>query len=107
MTRLLACFVLCTFLALAACTDRTELVGRYAASHVGLSGQVDVVMVLGEDGSGKWEIEGEVLQFSWSVRPGVVTVHTRDGAVVEGVIEGENVRLDVPGVGELFFVRGK
>lgn len=96
-----------TILALAACSDRTEFVGRYEASHLGRSGQVDVVMVLGEDGSGKWEIDGEVLSFSWTVRPGVVTVHTRDGAVVEGMVEGDNVRLDVPGVGKLLFVRGK
>lgn len=94
-------------LALAACSDRSGQVGRYEASHSGLSGQVDVVMILGDDGSGKWEIEGEVLPFSWSVRPGVVTVHTRDGAVVEGKIEGDNVLLDVPGVGKLLFVRGK
>jgi len=105
--RLLSRLLLFACLALAACSDRAELVGRYEASHEGLSGQVDVVMVLDEDGSGKWEIEGEVLSFSWSVRPGLVTVHTRDGAVVEGMVEGDNVRLDVPGVGTLLFVRGK
>lgn len=107
MMRLLSWLFLFAFLVLSACTSRTELVGRYEASHAGLSGQVDVVMVFDEDGSGKWEIEGEVLPFSWSVRPGVVTVHTRDGAVVEGMVEGDNVRLDVPGVGTLLFVRGK
>jgi hypothetical protein len=36
-----------------------------------------------------------------------LTVHTRDGAVVEGTIQGDNVLLDVPGVGKLLFVRGK
>ena len=107
MMRLFTRLLFFTILALAACSDRTEFVGRYEASHLGRSGQVDVVMVLGEDGSGKWEIDGEVLSFSWTVRPGVVTVHTRDGAVVEGMVEGDNVRLDVPGVGKLLFVRGK
>jgi len=105
--RLLSWPLLLVFFALAACSSRAELVGRYEASHTGLSGQVDVVMVLGEDGSGKWEIEGEVLPFSWTVRPGGVLIHTRDGAVVEGLVEGDNVRLDVPGVGKLFFMRGK
>lgn len=99
--------LLVSFLALAACSDRAQLVGRYDATHAGLSGQVDVVMVLGEDGSGKWEIEGEVLAFSWTVRSEGLAVHTRDGAVVEGTIEGDNVLLDVPGVGKLLFVRGK
>jgi hypothetical protein len=34
-----------------------------------------------------------------------VQVYTRDGAVVVGTMEGGNVRLDVPGVGRLLFVR--
>jgi hypothetical protein len=102
-----SCLVFFALLALAACSDRTELVGRYEASHSGLSGEVDVVMILGEDGTGKWEIEGEVLSFSWTVRSEGILVHTRDGAVVEGMVEGEDVRLDVPGIGKLLFVRGK
>jgi len=89
------------------CSGKPELSGRYEATHNGLSGAVDVVMILGEDGSGKWEIGGEVLPFSWFGSPGVLNVHTREGAVVEGVVEGGNVRLDVPGVGKLLFVRGK
>jgi hypothetical protein len=99
--------LLVSILTLAACSDRAQLVGRYDASHAGLNGQVDVVMVLGEDGSGKWEIEGEVLAFSWIARSEGLTVHTRDGAVVEGTIQGDNVLLDVPGIGKLLFVRGK
>jgi hypothetical protein len=89
------------------CSSRPDLAGRYEASHTGPSGPVNAVMTLAEDGSGKWEIGGEVLPFSWVVREGALNVHTRDGAVVEGVIEGGNVRLDVPGVGTLDFVRGK
>ncbi len=89
------------------CSSRPDLAGRYEASHTGPSGPVNAVMTLAEDGSGKWEIEGEVLPFSWAVREGALNVHTRDGAVVEGVIDGGNVRLDVPGVGKLDFVRGK
>lgn len=104
MKKIFACLVLLVCLA---CSSRTDLAGRYAASHAGPAGPMEVVMVLGEDGSGKWEIEGEVLPFSWTVRPGMLNVHTRDGAVVEGTVEGGNVRLDVPGVGKLLFVRGK
>jgi len=90
-----------------ACSSRTDLAGRYLAQHQRPDGTVEVVMVLGEDGSGKWEIEGEALPFVWSVRQGMLNVHTKDGAVVVGAAEGGNVRLDVPGVGKLLFVRGK
>ncbi len=88
-----------------ACSNRTELDGRYEALHHGPGGKVAAVMTLADDGSGKWEIEGEVLPFSWSVTPGGLRVHTRDGAVIEGFIEGGAVRLDVPGVGMLLFRR--
>ena len=104
MKRIFPWFLLLVCLA---CSSRVDLVGRYQASHKGPSGAVEVAMVLGEDGSGKWEIEGEVLPFSWTAGPGMLNVHTREGAVVEGVVEGGNVRLDVPGVGKLLFVRGK
>jgi hypothetical protein len=88
-----------------ACSGPSDLPGRYEATHSGLSGPVGVIMVLGEDGSGKWEIGGEELPFSWSGQQAGVRVHTRDGAVVEGVLEGRDVRLDVPGAGKLLFVR--
>ncbi len=89
-----------------ACSGQSDLSGRYRAKYEGLSRPVEVVMILGDDGSGKWEIGGEVLPFLWSVRGGGLNVHTREGAVVEGVVDGANVRLDVPGVGKLVFTRG-
>lgn len=88
-----------------ACSGSSDLPGRYEAAYSGLSGPVEVVMILTEDGSGKWEIEGEELPFSWFGQSGGVRVHTRDGAVVEGVLEGRDVRLDVPGAGKLLFAR--
>ncbi len=88
-----------------ACSGPSDISGRYEAVHSGLSGPVEVVMVLAADGSGKWEIEGEELPFSWFGQAGGLRVHTREGAVVEGVLEGRNVRLDVPGAGKLLFVR--
>lgn len=102
MKKLMAWLLL---LACLACSGRGDLAGSYEARHEGPGGPVTAGMVLGEDGSGKWEIGGEVLNFSWTAVPGGVRVHVRDGAVVEGVIEGGNVRLDVPGVGHLLFVR--
>ena len=87
------------------CAAPTDLAGRYEARHEGLSGPVEVVMILGEDGAGKWEIGGEVLNFSWFPQADGVRVHTREGAVLDGAREGRNLRLDVPGVGRLIFER--
>lgn len=87
------------------CASGAELAGSYEARHESPGGAVVAVMVLGDDGSGKWEIGGEVLPFSWSAETGGLRVHTRDGAVVVGAVEGGDVRLDVPGVGKLLFRR--
>lgn len=88
-----------------ACSQGQDLAGSYTARYTGLSGPVGVIMVLGEDGSGKWEVEGEAVAFSWRARSGALTVHTREGAVLEGVVESGGLRLDVPGAGKLLFVR--
>lgn len=92
-------------LACLSCSGRTDLAGRYEARHEGPGGTVTAVMVLAEDGGGKWEIGGEVLNFSWTEASGGVHVHTRDGAVVEGALEGRDLLLDVPGVGKMLFAR--
>ena len=94
-----------TLLACLSCSGRADLVGHYETRHEGPDGAVTVVMVLAEDGSGKWEIGGEALNFSWTPVADGVRVHTRDGAVVEGVLEDGDLRLDVPGVGKLLFAR--
>jgi hypothetical protein len=92
---------------LLACGGNAEISGDYAASHQGLSGPVDVRMTIEPDGNGRWEIGGENMPFLWSVRSGILTIHAREGAVVEGRREGDDLRVDVPGVGQVLFVRRK
>lgn len=87
------------------CSPLSDLPGAYQADHQGLNGKVRVVMVMAEDGSGKWEISGENVPFLWRERAGVVLIHTREGGVVEGQVESRGLRMDVPGVGKLLFVR--
>jgi len=99
----LACMIV--LVCLACSGSSPDLAGRYQADYSGLSGPVTVVMVLGEDGSGKWEIFGEELLFSWVASDGGLRVHTREGAVVEGLARDGELHLDVPGVGELRFRR--
>lgn len=92
---------------LAACGGAENVSGDYAASHQGLSGQVDVRMTIEADGTGRWEIGGEHMQFVWTLRSGILTIHAREGAVVEGRREDDDLRVDVPGVGQVLFVRRK
>lgn len=92
---------------LCACGGAADISGDYAASHQGLSGPVDVRMTIAADGNGRWEIGGEHMPFLWSLRSEILTIHAREGAVVEGVREGDALRVDVPGVGALLFVRRK
>lgn len=98
--------LLILFLSLS-CSRPSDLAGNYSASHNGLSGKVEIGMRLVEDGSGKWEIGGEELGFTWSERSGLLLIHTREGGVVEVRVEGDALRMDVPGVGLVVFARLK
>lgn len=101
-------FALLTLLALfVSCSRPSDLAGDYSASHNGLSGKVDIRMRLTEDGSGKWEVAGEELAFTWSEQSGLLIIRTRDGGVVEVRVEGATLKVDVPGVGTVPFVRFK
>lgn len=88
-----------------ACSASSDVKGEYAAAFSGLSGEVDVLMALYPDGSGEWEVGGESVPFLWSEEGDIVTVHVRGGGVVEASVEGHGLRVDVPGVGNLFLVR--
>lgn len=90
-----------------ACGGGVDISGEYAASHQGPSGPVDARMSIEADGNGRLEIGGEHMPFLWTLRSDVLTIHAREGAVVEGLREGDALRVDVPGVGKLLFVRRK
>lgn len=94
-------------LLLCACGGGADIDGDYAAAYQGPAGPVDVRMSLKTDGKGLWEIDGEQMPFMWTMRSGVLTMHAREGAVVEGRRENDDLRVDVPGVGRLLFVRRK
>lgn len=90
---------------LTGCSRPADLAGGYEADHQGLSGQVRIVMTLADDGSGKWEVSGETMPFLWRERGGLLLIHTREGGVVEGRVESRGLRMDMPGVGTVLFVR--
>lgn len=90
-----------------ACAGSDDISGNYGAAHQGPHGAVDVGMTIAADGSGRWEIGGESMPFVWTLHGEVLTIHAREGAVVEGRHEGQSLQVDVPGAGRLRFIRRK
>lgn len=62
-------------------------------------------MVLNADGSGKWEIGGEAMPFVWLPHEDTVTVHSKEGGVVEGRLEQHGLNVHIPGIGNVLLER--
>lgn len=102
---LLAALALCLALAAAfapGCSDRDELVGKYEAA-AGQDGPV--VLVLEGNGEGEWRVQNQSVTFTWEALPREIRLHTKDGGVIAGRRQDQNILVDLPGVGEFVFTR--
>ncbi|MGE4191865.1 MAG: hypothetical protein AB7E51_00600 [Pseudodesulfovibrio sp.] len=80
--------------------DRDTLPGDYSARN----GEIEIRLRLGKDGKGVWSTDTDEIPFKWSRRDeGHIWLHTVAGGVIPGTIEGEDIRLTLPGVPPLVF----
>lgn len=96
--------ILCTILLLlAACSrNKDDVAGKYTARN----GDTEIVLTLDKDGKGVWSTDMDEIRFKWSLRKNDrIWLHTREGGVIQGVIEDGGIRLTLPGVEELVFQR--
>lgn len=100
MTRRELLFLLLLPAATACAPDRDPLAGKYSASN----GDVEVELILGKDGKGTWSTDTDEISFKWSRRDSSrIWLHTVSGGVIEGTVEGSDIRLYLPGVAPLVF----
>jgi hypothetical protein len=89
----------------ASCGGSSPVAGRYEAVRgEGDQGRT-IVLELEEAGRGAWNADAESIAFKWDVRGTEVLLHTRGGGVIRAVIRGQDLVVDLPGVGELLFRR--
>ena len=97
--------VICMPLLLWHCDRHDNLVGRYRAVDQGLQDGISATLELQANGKGIWSIETDNAPFRWTLHQQFIRLHTQAGGIIEGVIDGERIRIDMPGSGLIVFER--
>jgi len=98
--------LLCLLLLLSGCgPDHESLAGRYHARRDQSATPPAVYLVLEEDGSGSWTVQGGVeMPFSWSQEQDKVVLRTKTGGILAGKRQGDAIILQLPGSPTMTFV---
>lgn len=84
------------------CDQGSEPVaGTYRAE--GPAGPIE--LILKDSGEGIWSSAADEISFKWSVDEKKLRLHTKAGGVIEGRLQQEAVVVNLPGVGELKFLK--
>jgi hypothetical protein len=87
------------------CDRHENIVGKYRAVDAGPQGKTSATLELQANGKGLWSIESDNAPFRWNLHQKTIRLHTPAGGIIEGVIEGERIRIDMPGAGVILFER--
>jgi nitrous oxidase accessory protein NosD len=89
------------------CDRSASIVGKYQAVDTGQADRPAATLELQANGKGIWSIETDNAAFRWNLHRKTLRLHTPAGGVVEGAIDGERIRIDMPGAGVIVFERLK
>jgi hypothetical protein len=84
-----------------ACESSDKYAGTYSAQ--GKTGEVR--MELKANGQGIWIAANQEVPFSWHIKGGDLRINTKEGGVIVGKIEGNAIKINLPGQKELLFKR--
>ena len=89
----------------AGCSGQANLAGTY---HAKGNDGIEAQLVLQDGGKGSWSTDEADVDLTWERKGDEVWLHTRSGGVLPGtILDGGNIHVDLPGVGDLTFRRGK
>lgn len=92
--------LLCLILTLCpACESKDKFAGTYTAQVKG----EEVRLELKTSGAGLWIAGTDEVPFSWHIKAGDLRIHTKEGGVIVGKIQGDSIKIDLPGQKELLF----
>lgn len=106
--RMIALAGLCLLLLACGPDGRDDPARALPGSWTATAATGPVTLVLQEDGKGIWRTELDEAAFKWSVQGSRLVLHTRSGGAVAAPLpENDTLRLSLPGVGELVFIRSE
>ena len=88
---------------LAACGAKDKVAGSYLAEGQNLTGQVETVLELKPNGDGSWKSGGEEIPFAWYLKGAELRINTKGGGVIVGGLDGNTIRLTLPGSKKMVF----
>lgn len=94
------CLVLLLF---PACESKDKYAGTYEAEDR----PEEVRLELKAGGQGIWISGSQEVSFSWYIKNGELRINTKEGGVVVGNIQGDAIRVTIPGKRQLVFRKAK
>jgi hypothetical protein len=75
---------------------------KYAGTYIevereGLLGNTENFLELDENGNGTWRVFEDEFQFRWSIKGDEIRLHTKEGGVIVGKIQGDIIEVILPG----------
>lgn len=102
---IVAMLIVCMPLLFWHCERHDPLVGKYRAFDGGPQGKMLATLELQANGKGMWSIDTDNAPFRWNLHQKTIRLHTQAGGIIEGVIDGGRIRIDMPGTGAILFER--
>lgn len=84
---------------------REKLVGQYEAAQDEPVDEAAVFLELKEDGHAVQRVGDDEVSFRWTVKDNEIRLHAKTGGIIIGLIEGEAIKMKVPGKGLMVFRR--
>ncbi|MBN1103224.1 MAG: hypothetical protein JXL84_07420 [Deltaproteobacteria bacterium] len=82
---------------LLSCESRARVAGTYRMEEGDSPAGKEVILELRENGEGAWRKGNEEIPFAWYLEAGDLRLNTKGGGVLVGKIQGETIRMTLPG----------
>ena len=96
----------------ASCQSRDRYVGTYRSEGTGPQGAI--ILELRSNGDGVWKVKSQSgndamveVPVTWYIKRGDLRVNTKSGGVLVGKIDGDKIRMALPGPKAVTFVRAQ
>jgi hypothetical protein len=76
---------------------------RYAGTYEAQGEAEEVRLELKASGEGLWISGSQEVSFSWYIKSGELRINTKEGGVIVGEIQGDTIKISIPGKKEMAF----
>jgi len=78
---------------------------RYAGTYEAQGKPEEVRLELKAGGEGLWISGSQEVSFPWYIKSGELRINTKEGGVIVGEIQGDTIKVNIPGKKEMVFLK--